>query len=310
MDKRHEQIREGAGLEESRINQDFKDFLIKWGPRILIVAAIVLGGYSGLRYYRQAQADRIDAAFAEYNALVTSGIPSPEALIAVAEAHSSVRALPLIARLQAADLYMRAVISGLEPGFDPTTDLNEQGEVVDESMLLDEQARGDYLERAETLYRGVLDASRDNPDRRLHAIGAAFGLGAVAQSRGELDAAREMYELAESLAASGEYGPLAEVARSRLAGLDEPVTLPTVYEQSELPEPPGDVAPPAPDADGSTGLPGGLSTDIGELFGPPEPDPSPEPSPVPSTPPAPTDPDSGGGPEDEGSQAPAPPPGR
>jgi len=268
MERRHSEIREGAGLEESRINEDFKDFLVKWGPRILIVAALILGGYSGLRYYRQAQANKVDAAFSEYNSLVTGGTPTPEALVGVAEAHSGMRALPLMAKLQAADLYLNAVVSGLEPGFDPVTDFGPDGAVVDEQLVLDDEDRAFYLDEAEALYRDVLERSSGKAERAIHAIGAAFGLGAVAQMREETGVAREAYERARVLAEEHGFEPLAGVAADRIERLDEPVQLPTLYAQEQLPQPPEPEQPAEP---GGSRVPTGLSSDLGDLFGPREP---------------------------------------
>ncbi len=41
MDERQQQIKSGAGLEESRINEDFKDFLEKWGFWLLLAVGVL-----------------------------------------------------------------------------------------------------------------------------------------------------------------------------------------------------------------------------------------------------------------------------
>ncbi|MEM1423311.1 MAG: hypothetical protein AAGH64_04835, partial [Planctomycetota bacterium] len=50
MDDRQQQVKIGAGLEESRINRELIDWLNKWGMRILIVVLLVVAAYQGSRF--------------------------------------------------------------------------------------------------------------------------------------------------------------------------------------------------------------------------------------------------------------------
>jgi hypothetical protein len=50
MDERQTQIRERAGLEEARYNQDFIEFLRRFGTPILMVAAVIAGKRQHLPY--------------------------------------------------------------------------------------------------------------------------------------------------------------------------------------------------------------------------------------------------------------------
>ena len=68
MDQRQAQIRERAGLEESRLNEDFIDFLRKYGFLILLVAALAAGLTSGVRWYREYTVRKVTTAFADFEA--------------------------------------------------------------------------------------------------------------------------------------------------------------------------------------------------------------------------------------------------
>src|SRR5438874_2058363 len=103
MDERQSQIRERAGLEESRLNEDFIEFLRKWGTPALMVLAIVAVGYLGLNKYKKARDEKIDKAFFDYEQVSGSNNPSPQSLTATAEEHEGVKAVSMLARRDAAD---------------------------------------------------------------------------------------------------------------------------------------------------------------------------------------------------------------
>ncbi|MEQ8914795.1 MAG: hypothetical protein RIE03_21105, partial [Pseudomonadales bacterium] len=65
MDERHGQLRDKAGIDVSRINEEFRDFLVKWGPRLLIIVALVALAFSGRRYLNQKADERTDEAFVQ-----------------------------------------------------------------------------------------------------------------------------------------------------------------------------------------------------------------------------------------------------
>lgn len=266
MDERQTQIREGAGLEESRLNTDFIEFLRVWGPRLLIVTAVILGGFAAWRYYKQGKIDKVNRVFDEYNQIVAGGDPTPESLIAFAEANPGTRAIHLRARLQAADAYMGAVYSRLEVGTDTrvyqsqtglavdprNTDFDAEGNLLDDSLLLDDAAVEDYLGRAEEQYRIVLERSEGRADYAIHALGAMFGLAAVAESREEYDSARAQYERIAGFAAEHEYAPVVKLADAKIEGLEALRTMPTLYARADLPAVPEPVEEPVDEpVDGS-----------------------------------------------------------
>lgn len=240
MDERQTKIREGAGLEESRINTDFVDFLKKWGPRLLTVLILVSAVWLVLRYRTQQQDQQVTLAFEQLRAASAMQPASPESLMAIAEQFAGVRGVPHIARLEAADAYLDAVRRGIVPGA-----LMQPGGVVDEADLLDEQGRAENLAAAASLYETVYNATRNDSDFVQHAIGAAFGLAAVAESRAQSDEATKWYEAARDLAQASGMIELAEAATKRLADVDEAISSIVLLSNRDLPEVPGEAPVPA-----------------------------------------------------------------
>jgi hypothetical protein len=257
VDERQSQIKEGAGLDESRLNADFVDFLKKWStPALLVIAAIVVGLFA-LRKLEERREAHIDAAFAQYEAAASpqpTGDPgtaqltswvavSPFTLQGVAEEYSDVRGARWLSRLAAADTYLTAVRAGVTLGATVKVD----GTVDDpEQDLLTPEARDDYLEQARSLYRSVLQDTENDTGATLHTLRALFGIAAVQESAGEISGARETLDRAATLAAARGYADLARLAERRSQTLDqlaEPVTL---ISQDALPKLPWEQEEPAP----------------------------------------------------------------
>lgn len=238
MDERQSQIREGAGLEESRINTDFVDFLKKWGPRFLTLVIVVSAIWLFFRFRTEQRDTRLQQGFNELQSLQTGGTASPESLLQVAETYEGVRGVPHIARLAAADTFLDSVRRGLEPGT-----LVQMGGVVDEADVLDEQSRAAYLDRAGALYQRVYDDTRNNDDARLHTLGALFGMASVAESRADGDEARRWYETAQTMAIESGFVEFADAAESRLADLDEAMEMVLLLSDEDLPTIPGELPP-------------------------------------------------------------------
>jgi len=232
MDDRQAQVTERAGLDDTRINEDFRDFLLKWGPWALVVVALVFGGIGGKRYLDQQRDQRVDEAFVQLSLATEAQGTSPDTLLGLADSYADVRGVPLAARLAAADAYLAAVRRGVVVGAVPGPDGGYQ-----EEELLDAELRASYLDQAAALYERVAAEAGREPGAAVHAIGALLGQAAIAESRGDLDAAREAYQRAADLDRSVGYGMHARVIEQRLATLDtlaEPVDLPA---QAALPQP-------------------------------------------------------------------------
>lgn len=274
------EIREGAGLEEARLNQDFIEFLRKWSTPILVVIAVVAVSYAGYTRWKQREHDKLNEAYAEFQRVSGVNNPSPESLKRVAEDYEGIESVSILARLAAADVYLQSVRRGVKPG----SQVDQAGAVANKDDLNTPEDRKVFLENAEKLYTQVADQARSNPAQRLIAIGATYGLAAVAECREDLDAARKQYEAVVGIAKDTPFAQHAAVAQQRIASLDSIKSPPKLYALSELPA--AAVAPPAPwqPQPGAT---------------PPTPTPSPEPAPpaaqgppaeAPAPAPAPTEP--------------------
>lgn len=242
MDERQSQIREGAGLEESRINTDFLEWLQKWGTPILLVGALIVGGIALTRFIERSRVERVNVAFNEYEELVSSGIASPSSLRRVAQEYDSVRGIGLMARLQEADLYMTAVAAGIQP--DALTQIAFGDPEADD--LLDAEDRAWYVNEARELYETVLRRAGNDPAKALHAIGAIFGLASVAIAEEDFEAATERYKEAAERAEATAFNGLARIARKRAERLPELHEAPRLYAAEELaiqPEDPMGAAP-------------------------------------------------------------------
>lgn len=253
------EIRVGAGLEESRLNQDFLDFLRKWSTPILLIAAVGALGFVGWQKYHQSKKDKLDAAFGELEGVSVSLTPSPDSLAAVATQYSGVGAVSALAHNQAGDSLMFSLQTGLKAG----AQINPDGTPKETSDVLSDADRTSILSQAASHYQQALDASEKNKSQRPITFGALFGLAAVAESRSEMDQARKLYERIISLADAdpaitledgkrGEkpFAMHATVAKHRietLGNLSAPVLIVSESQLPKLPEKPGAALPPIVD---------------------------------------------------------------
>lgn len=259
MDDRQRQIKEGAGLEESRLNVEFIEWLRTWGPRFLTIALIALVAYVGWIQYHRYHKGNTNKSFADYEALVTDPQVTPEALLEFAQGHSNTPGLVASARLMAADLFMNAVRTGVEPGSSPTPD----GSYL-ETDLLTQARRDELLGKATAAFEQTLSQTSGKPGMELQAINALFGLAAVAETRADWKTAESRLNEAKAACEATRFDALAVVAAGRIARLPELQNPPRLYAQSELPKPPAPPEPvpvpegpvPAPgDAPGADGTP-------------------------------------------------------
>ncbi len=214
MDDRQRQIRAGAGLEESRINQDFIDFLTKWSTPVLWLLVIIGGAWWGLRYWKQHKIAKVDAAFASYSEATSGGNPSPPSLKSIAAEYSGVKSVPALALLDTVDIYLRAATIGVEPGaeLDPATQAP-----VNPSDLLDEDRVRSYLAQARDLARQVADSVQGQAGKSLIGARAWMRVAAAQEGLGAAYEAKSSYARAAEVARSGGYEAIAVVAEERAA---------------------------------------------------------------------------------------------
>ncbi len=242
MDERLKDIKEGAGREESRINQDFLDFLQKWSTPVLILIVIVSGGWTALRLLEQRRVETANNAFNEYEAVATAQDPLPASLRAVADSYEGIGSVSALARLRLGDVHLSAARRGLEPA----APMDPQGNPENDADVLDESGRLDHLSRAASAYESVLAEARGTPAKAILAVNALFGLAAVEESRGDAEAARARYEEAARAASGAGLIGLPEIAQARIDSLAELPERPTLPTRADLPMLPGFPAPDAP----------------------------------------------------------------
>lgn len=231
MDERQSQIREGAGLEESRINQDFIDFLRKWSTPALLVIALIFGIVAYRNWSTTRERDRVDRAFEELSLVAASGDALPEQYLRVARERGNVRGVGSMARLGAADAWLRAARKGVAPG----AAVGPDGELLTEEDLLDAEGVDHALSQAEALYREVLEANRGRSGGTLHAASALFGLGAIAESRGRIEEAEGFFQQVIELGESRSFPQIAAIARARIGGLGELGDVPEPVRRADVP---------------------------------------------------------------------------
>lgn len=213
---KHGTLREGAGLEEARINQDFVNFLTRWGPYVLLGIAAVILGYRGLQFLEQREQQKVNEAFAEYSAAGETTAPDITALTRVASAYEDVRGVPHLARLRAAQVSLSAFRRGLQPN----AQVGADGAPLSEDDVLDEDTRASYLSRAGDLFAQVVADTRDNPMQALMTLEGLFGMAAVRESQGDVEAASAAYAEAAAVASARLYPSLEALANRLKSGLE------------------------------------------------------------------------------------------
>lgn len=237
MDERQTQIRQGAGLEESRINTDLIDFLNKWSSPVLIVIGLIGLGWAGLRYMERARIAKINNAYAAYEGAMAGGSPSPASLRNIATEFDGVGSVSEMALLRTVDIYLRAAIAGIEPGaeIDPVT-----GRPAQESDVLDAERTRNYLSQARDLAASVVASTEGEDGKGLLRIQALMRLGAAREGLGSIEEAKSAYASAAQAATAAGFPELAIVAESRAEAADGLAEVPTLPSRADLAPLPGD----------------------------------------------------------------------
>jgi len=256
MDDRQRQITEGAGLQESRINQDFIDWLNKWGTVILTVVLVVALAWVGWNWWQRQQTQALDTAFSDLDQAILAG--SPDALLAVAAEYEGRASVPHLARLRAADTYLQAARRGVTPGGDPSL----------EEDLLSEEQRKQFLERARGIYSEVRDDTRGVAGKELLYFNALSGVAATLLTDRQYEQGLDLLRsLVEQARAQG-YVELAAYHERRLEAVPPMIGQPDLYTINEISAAIDFVAEePAPEVEPATEQPAAPAvTNPGPLF--------------------------------------------
>jgi len=196
MDRKRLKDIQTADLSESNINEDFLHWMKTKGPSYVLIIMIVIAGYMFFVKYNQGKV--------AYRA---------EAWIAYIEA-----ALYKLGLLSAADGYMRSVIIGKTIGSNANI-----------TSVLSNEDRIFYLQKADSLYALTVEDDDHSEVMTLLIITGLNGRASVAESNGDIDAARSFYEAVIARSQS-QYPALAQQAQRRIDTLDvlaEAIVLPT-----------------------------------------------------------------------------------
>lgn len=275
-------------LTESRVNEDFVEWLKKWGNSILLVILLIALAGVAWNWWQQKIDDTIDTAWTNLNLAQL-----PASLEDVAADSKQVGSVSTLALIRAADEYLISVQNGVPLGMLPNaTDAPE----------LDDATRLDYLNNADRLYAEAITSVGDYGSdfaKKLLVCSGLFGQAAVAESLGEIDRARTLLE-SVTTTANPEYPQLAEQATERINSLEPLGTRIALPAEADLPKPPEPVVQPdalellrggglevTPSGDGETAEPSEVESLIIEGASSPENTPAePEPAAEPAVEPA------------------------
>lgn len=225
-DRRRLQAIQQTDLTESRLNQEFVEWLKTKGMNWLLVILLGLCAWMGWNWWRDRQAKARDAAWASL-----SSATLPAALEEVAATHQGVDAVDALALLGAADRYLASVQSGVR--FD-----RDSGA---EDAAVTPELRTEWLTTANTLYDKALARAgavngtiSPNSPALVVAISALFGKAAVAESQGDVAGAKQALDNVIA-AAKEKYPPLAKVAEARRDSLSQLASITSLPSRADLP---------------------------------------------------------------------------
>jgi len=217
MDDRQQDIKAGAGLEDSRINKEFIAFLNKWSSPVILVLAVAALVWAGLGKLEQMKLEKIDRAFADLQSATMGGNPSPASLNAIATDYAGIRSVSEIAKLTTTDLYIAAFIRGVQPGaqLDGLT-----GKPLNEADTLDDNQRQSFLNQAATLAQEVITTTEADDGKALLTMHGLIRAGAVAECKRDFDGAKAYYTRVIEIAERVQLPALAIFGQGRIDAVD------------------------------------------------------------------------------------------
>jgi hypothetical protein len=200
MDQDRERLKEvhATDLTESRVNEEFVDWLKNKGPTYLLVILVAVTAYLAVVRWKMHKQQQVDDAWI---ALREAALPNSK--LDVADQHESQFAVPQLALNAAGTQLLRAIQAGqtVESLGKTNTDGTPMAPTAEDA--LSDEERSTYLDR-------------------LHAVRALEGRAAIAEARGDAEAARSLYD--EAAARAQTYYPsLAGQARARIENIDQAV---------------------------------------------------------------------------------------
>lgn len=216
------QLVEGAGQLEGRLNEEFIEWLKKWGGFVLLGVAAVAGLYAGYQYLEREKAKANDASWMSFNAAATA--QRPETLVQIAGEAAKGTAVGIVSPLVAADIHLAASRTGIPIG----EKLDQSGKLPEGKAFLTDEQRASERDKAEALYRQALGASNETFGQAPLAISALTGLAAIAEDRSKNaedrsknDEAKGFYQQAIDRATAAKFDDLAKALQARKDSVDQ-----------------------------------------------------------------------------------------
>ncbi|MCH2134418.1 MAG: hypothetical protein MK116_11785 [Phycisphaerales bacterium] len=222
MDRERLQQVQQSDLSESRVNEDFVNWIKTSGPWYLLAILVGIAVYLYLVNLQRAEVREHEQAWFDFTQAAM-----PASLEDVAQQHGDVDSIGTLARLRAANTYLASLQTNLAVG-----------STLEEGTPLTAEDRALGLDRAGDLYRQVAESDKGGFGDTITAYTALNGLAAVAECQGDVDSARKYYEQAATRAQEW-YPVLADQARGRAETVDEYAA------DITLPKPASPLAPPA-----------------------------------------------------------------
>lgn len=221
-DKRRLRQVQQQDLTESRLNDDFVYWLKTKGINYLLIILVIACAVMFYNAYRQRRQQAFDASWSDL-----SQATLPQAFDEVAKKHDPSESIALFAWLKAADSHLRDVRTGYVGG-PPVTmpDGTTAG-----GMRMTPEDRTAALDAADQYFTRVLSSSptaSETPGQAAFRLSALFGRASVAESRGDIAAAKTFLEEAKRLAEV----PFPMFATQAQARID---SLPKLAKPTELP---------------------------------------------------------------------------
>ncbi|MBL0926474.1 MAG: hypothetical protein IBJ11_02325 [Phycisphaerales bacterium] len=225
MDDRREGVQIGAGLQESRLNQDLIDFLKKWGPRMLWGVLIVVAGYLAFDWWQRQRVKTLDEGFTKFNAAVESR--SPEVLLRVASDYRGQGSVWELATKEAARIYLASAQMEVKPGTPVMGGKPEDRITAEQAKELYQKARG--------LMSDLLATTKDRKDLRSFAQEARWGIATASIGLGDVAAAEQQVKDYVAEAERDGLKLQAEAGRNRLKLIQEVRELKPLVSKADLP---------------------------------------------------------------------------
>lgn len=216
-------------LTESNINEDFVEWLKTKGPSWLLTFLVCIIGFMVIQKFKTAKASYENQAWDAYQQC-----QRPGEFEDVAADYGKLKGLTRLAHLQAADQRLAIVQTGreLDAGIVTGGD-EEENTPPPEPEPLTEERREQMLAMADQLYDQVIASDDGKHPTTVYVVSAMSGRAAVAESRGDLDQARDWYN--RGLERLGELdNELRQQINNRLSSLEEDTQIASLPTEAQL----------------------------------------------------------------------------